>query len=257
MVRKKVKKRKAPTIRARHKKRVSRKKHIYFFGGGKAEGDRTMRDLLGGKGAGLAEMTNAGLPVPPGFTIARDVCALFYAGGRKVTKAVDREMETHLQRLERQAGSVLGSPEKPLLVSVRSGSKFSMPGMMDTILNLGLNDKAVEGLKARTANGRFAFDSYRRFIQMFGNVVLEIPKDDFERELDRVKVAHGVRLDTDLNEAMLREVVVRYKDVVRHKSGRVFPERPVDPVKDGAQRGLSFVEQSQSYRVPKDLQYSR
>ena len=186
-----------------------------------------MRDVLGGKGAGLAEMTNAGLPVPPGFTISTDVCTLFYTGGRKVPKAVDREMETHLRRLERLTGATLGSPEKPLLVSVRSGSKFSMPGMMDTILNLGLNDDAVEGLKARTTNGRFAFDSYRRFIQMFGNVVLEIPKEAFEREFDRVKAARGARLDTDLDEASLREVVVRYTDVVRRESGRAFPQDPL------------------------------
>ncbi len=251
MVRKKVNKRKASTTRTRPKKLRSRKKHIYFFGGGKAEGDRTMRDLLGGKGAGLAEMTNAGLPVPPGFTITTDVCALFYAGGRKVSKAVDREMETHLQRLEQQVGSVLGSSEKPLLVSVRSGSKFSMPGMMDTILNLGLNDKTVEGLKARTTNGRFAFDSYRRFIQMFGNVVLEIPKDDFERELDHVKVAYGVRLDTDLNETMLREVVVRYKDVVRDKSGRVFPQDPLTQLRMACNAVF------RSWNTPRAIEYRR
>ena len=227
----------------------SHKKHVYFFGSGKADGDRTMRDLLGGKGAGLAEMTNAGLPVPPGFTISTDVCTLFYTAGRKVPKAVDREMEMHLRRLERLAGATLGSPEKPLLVSVRSGSKFSMPGMMDTILNLGLNDKAVEGLKAR--NGRFAFDSYRRFIQMFGNVVLEIPKEAFERELDRVKAAHGARLDTDLGEASLREVVVRYKDVVRRESGRAFPQDPL------AQLRMARDAVFRSWNNPRAIEYRR
>ena len=201
-------------------------KHVYFFGGGKADGDRSMRDLLGGKGAGLAEMTNAGLPVPAGFTVSTGVCTLFNTQGGLVSTSVEQEMETHLRRLEKLTGGELGSAEKPLLVSVRSGAKFSMPGMMDTILNLGLNDAAVEGLKVRTANGRFAFDSYRRFIQMFGNVVLDISKEAFEREFDGIKVAHGAMLDTELDEASLCEVVSRYKDVVRRESGRRFPQDP-------------------------------
>ena len=200
--------------------------HVYFFGGGKADGDRTMRDLLGGKGAGLAEMTNAGLPVPPGFTISTKVCTLFNTGERKMPQGVEREMETHLRRLEGLTGAHLGSPNKPLLVSVRSGAKFSMPGMMDTILNLGLNDNGVEGLKTQTGNGRFAFDSYRRFIQMFGNVVLDIPKEAFEEEFDAIKTARGTTLDTDLDETALREVVKRYKAAVRRKSRRPFPEDP-------------------------------
>ena len=156
------------------------RKFVFFFGGGRAEGGRAMRDLLGGKGANLAEMTNAGLPVPPVFTISTEACRIYYERGGKVPAAIDREMLAHLKRLESVAKARLGAAENPLLVSVRSGAKFSMPGMMDTILNLGLNDDAVEGLKRRTGNGRFAFDSYRRFIQMFGNVVLEIPKDVFE-----------------------------------------------------------------------------
>jgi pyruvate,orthophosphate dikinase len=159
-------------------------KHVYFFGAGKADGNRTMKDLLGGKGAGLAEMTNAGLPVPPGFTISTAVCNIYYKEHRKIPAAIDREIEEQLKKLEKAAGATLGSTENPLLVSVRSGAKFSMPGMMDTILNLGLNDDAVEGLKRRTGNGRFAFDSYRRFIQMFGSVVLEIPKAAFEHEFE-------------------------------------------------------------------------
>src|SRR5207244_359105 len=140
----------------------------------------------GGKGSGLAEMTNAGLPVPPGFTIATDVCTIYYERKAKIPAAIDHEIADNVKKLERAAGATLGSTENPLLVSVRSGAKFSMPGMMDTILNLGLNDDAVEGLKRRTGNGRFAFDSYRRFIQMFGSVVLEIPKDAFEHESDAV-----------------------------------------------------------------------
>ncbi|MXY16129.1 MAG: hypothetical protein F4Y57_03790, partial [Acidobacteria bacterium] len=155
---------------------------VYFFGDGSAEGDRSMRDLLGGKGANLAEMTNAGLPVPAGFTVSTEACTAYYEQRRRVPAAIEREMDAHLARLEALTGAKLGAANRPLLVSVRSGSKFSMPGMMDTILNLGLNDRAVEGLKARTSNGRFAFDSYRRFIQMFGNVVLEIPKEAFEEE---------------------------------------------------------------------------
>src|SRR5262245_26772067 len=141
-------------------------KHVYFFGRGKADGNRHMKDLLGGKGAGLAEMTNAGLPVPPGFTISTEVCNIFYDQKGKVPAAIDVEIAANVKTLEQTAGATLGSTENPLLVSVRSGAKFSMPGMMDTILNLGLNDDAVEGLKRRTQIGRFAYDSYRRFIQM-------------------------------------------------------------------------------------------
>ena len=198
-------------------------KYVHFFGGGAAEGDRTMRDLLGGKGANLAEMTNAGLPVPPGFTVSTEACTAYYEQRRHVPAAVEREMEAHLAGLEQLTGAKLGAAGQPLLVSVRSGAKFSMPGMMDTILNLGLNDRAVEGLKARTSNGRFAFDSYRRFIQMFGNVVLEIPKEAFEAEFDGVKAHRGVTLDTDLDEVALREVVERFKAVVIRESGEPFP----------------------------------
>ena len=198
-------------------------KYVHFFGGGAAEGDRTMRDLLGGKGANLAEMTNAGLPVPPGFTVSTEACTAYYEQRRHVPAAIEREMEAHLGKLEELTGAKLGAADKPLLVSVRSGARFSMPGMMDTILNLGLNDRAVEGLKARTANGRFAFDSYRRFIQMFGNVVLEIPKEAFEAEFDGVKSHRGVTLDTDLDEVALREVVERFKAVVIRESGEPFP----------------------------------
>src|SRR5262245_62708543 len=132
------------------------KKHVYFFGGGKADGNRNMKDVLGGKGSGLAEMTNAGLPVPPGFTISTDVCNIYYKENRKIPGAIDKEIAENVKKLEKAAHATLGSTDNPLLVSVRSGAKFSMPGMMDTILNLGLNDKAVEGLKARTRNGRFA-----------------------------------------------------------------------------------------------------
>jgi pyruvate,orthophosphate dikinase len=202
-------------------------KFVYFFGSGKADGNRDMKGLLGGKGANLAEMTNAGLPVPPGFTVSTEACNLYYKEGRKTPAAVDREMESHLAKLENSAGAKLGDVGNPLLVSVRSGAKFSMPGMMDTILNLGLNDKTVEGLKARTGNGRFALDSYRRFIQMFGNVVLEIPKEAFEKRFEEIKEKKHVHLDTDLDEAALRDVVKSYKELVRSKSGRDFPQEPL------------------------------
>jgi pyruvate,orthophosphate dikinase len=201
-------------------------KFVFFFGGGKADGNRFMKDLLGGKGSGLAEMTNAGLPVPPGFTISTEVCNIYYEKKAKIPPDIDKEISGHLKRLELAAGATLGSSENPLLVSVRSGAKFSMPGMMDTILNLGLNDVAVDGLKRRTGNGRFAFDSYRRFIQMFGNVVLEIPKDAFEHEFDAVKKARGSKLDTDLDEGALRDVVDRYKRVVKARAKRDFPQDP-------------------------------
>ena len=193
------------------------RKFVYFFGSGKADGNRNMKDLLGGKGAGLAEMTNAGLPVPPGFTISTEACTLYYKEGRRVPASVDREMLQNLGKLEKAAGAKLGDVKNPLLVSVRSGAKFSMPGMMDTILNLGLNDRTVEGLKARTNNGRFAFDSYRRFIQMYGTVVLEIPKDAFEEQFERVKEARKVHLDTELDESALRDVVARFKEVVQEQ----------------------------------------
>src|SRR5213079_1997952 len=145
--------------------------------------------------------TNAGLPVPAGFTISTDACNIYYANGSKLPANIETEMVTQLRKLEKSSGAELGSKQKPLLVSVRSGAKFSMPGMMDTILNLGLNDETVESLKKDTGNGRFAADSYRRFIQMFGNVVLEISKDVFEHELDAVKRKRGLRTDTDLDEA--------------------------------------------------------
>src|SRR5438034_8095192 len=205
--------------------------YVYFFGGGKAEGKGDMKDTLGGKGAGLAEMTNAGLPVPPGFTISTDVCSVYYAEKGRIPASIEAEITENLRKLEKAAGATLGSNENPLLVSVRSGAKFSMPGMMDTILNLGLTDESVEGLKRRTDNGRFAFDSYRRFIQMFGNVVLEIPKEAFERELEAVKKARGAKLDTDLDEQALRDVVQRYKKVVKDRAKRDFPQNPTEQLR--------------------------
>ncbi len=211
--------------------RGTSKTFVYFFGNGKADGNRTMKDTLGGKGAGLAEMTNAGLPVPAGFTISTDACNIYYANNSTLPATIETEMVAQLRKLEQAAGAELGSKKRPLLVSVRSGAKFSMPGMMDTILNLGLNDDTVEGLKAWTGNGRFAFDSYRRFIQMFGSVVLEIPKATFEHEFEAVKKAKNAKLDTDLDESGLREVVVAYQKVVKAHTKKDFPQNPMDQLR--------------------------
>ncbi len=201
-------------------------KFVYFFGGGKAEGHKDMKDILGGKGAGLAEMTNAGLPVPPGFTISTKACAVFEENKGALTPAIDDEISEALARLETLMGKSLGQAADPLLVSVRSGSKFSMPGMMDTILNLGLNDKSVLGLKNKTGNGRFAKDSYRRFIQMYSNVVLNINKDLFEHELHAVKKAAKVHADIDLKEEHFDGLIERYKAVVLKQTGKPFPQDP-------------------------------
>jgi pyruvate,orthophosphate dikinase len=198
-------------------------KYVYFFGGGKADGNGKMKDVLGGKGAGLAEMTNAGLPVPPGFTIQTEACRE-YMRQNAVSKDVDRQMEEALAKLENLQGQKLGKGENPLLVSVRSGAKFSMPGMMDTILNLGLNDQSVEALAKRTNNPRFAYDSYRRLIQMFGNVVLDVEKHVFEEIFDAKKKQKKTKLDTDLDAKALQEVIVEYKKAVKKHAHRDFPQ---------------------------------
>ncbi len=166
-------------------------KLIYYFGGGKAEGNGQMKDLLGGKGAGLADMTNNKVPVPPGFTITTEACTLFYQNGMELPPKFEEEMSKNISKLEKSTGMGFGNKKNPLLVSVRSGAKFSMPGMMDTILNLGLNDESLEGLIRKTENERFCFDSYRRFIQMFGNVVLGIDKSEFEKILELRKRNSG------------------------------------------------------------------
>ena len=200
-------------------------KYVYFFGDGRAEGHGKMKDELGGKGAGLAEMTNAGLPVPPGFTIQTEACRE-YMKNAAVPSAVNREMDEALKHLEQLQGQKLGGADNPMLVSVRSGAKFSMPGMMDTILNLGLNDKSVEGLAKRSNNPRFAYDSYRRLIQMFGSVVLDIPKSAFEEVFDGKKKQRKAKLDTELDAKALQEVIAEYKKVVQKHTKREFPQDP-------------------------------
>ena len=199
--------------------------YVYFFGDGRADGNGKMKDELGGKGAGLAEMTNAGLPVPPGFTVQTEACREYMRHGR-VSEAVDREMEQALGRLEELQGQKLGAGVNPLLVSVRSGAKFSMPGMMDTILNLGLNDQSVQSLAKRSHNPRFAYDSYRRLIQMFGNVVLEIEKKAFEDVFEAKKKQKKAELDTELDARALGEIIAEYKKVVKKHAHRDFPQDP-------------------------------
>jgi pyruvate, orthophosphate dikinase len=199
-------------------------KYVYSFGGGKADGNGKMKDVLGGKGAGLAEMTNAALPVPPGFTIQTEACREYMRGG--LSADVNRQMDEALAKLEALQGQKLGSGENPLLVSVRSGAKFSMPGMMDTILNLGLNDKSVEALAKRTNNPRFAADSYRRLIQMFGAVVLDIEKSAFDEVFEAKKKQKKAKLDTELDAKALKEVIADYKKVVKKHAKRDFPQDP-------------------------------
>lgn len=202
------------------------KKYVYFFGNGQAEGSARLKDLLGGKGAGLAEMTNAGLPVPPGFTITTDACKGFYENGGKVLEDVDKQMMEALLRLEVQCEERLGNADRPLLVSVRSGAKFSMPGMMDTILNLGLNDLTVEALARRTSDRRFAMDCYRRFVQMFGNVVMGVEKKSLEDLLARKKTERGVQHDTQLNAEDLEQLVMEFKALIQQDTGKEFPSEP-------------------------------
>jgi len=206
-------------------------KYVYFFGGGHADGHGKMKEELGGKGAGLAEMTNAQLPVPPGFTISTRACVAYFQQGGKLPPEVDPRTAEALARLEELQGQKLGDPEDPLLVSVRSGAKFSMPGMMDTILNLGLNDRSAEALARKSGNPRWAYDSYRRFIQMFGNVVLEIPKDEFEHIFDGQKKKAKAKLDTELSAENLKNVVAEYKGLVQKKTGRPFPQEAREQLK--------------------------
>ncbi len=203
-------------------------KYVYFFGDGAAEGNGGMKDVLGGKGAGLAEMTNAGVPVPPGFTITTGVCRSYYAHGRQLPADFAVQQAEALARLEASIGKTLGDPADPLLVSVRSGAKFSMPGMMDTILNLGLNDRSVEGLAAKTSNERFAWDCYRRFIQMFASVVMDFEKSEFEHLIEALKHKRRVRLDTELTAADLQTLTLDFKRHVRKRAGRDFPQDPLE-----------------------------
>ncbi len=203
-------------------------KWVYRFGGGRAEGGAGMRDLLGGKGAGLAEMSDLGLPVPPGFTITTEVCTWFYANGKTYPSDLEAQVAAGLAAVERALGARFGDADNPLLVSVRSGARVSMPGMMDTVLNLGLNDRAVEGLAGNSEDERFAYDSYRRFIQMYGQVVLGIEHHHFEELIETYKLESGQTLDTDLSAEDWKIVVAGFKDVVEEETGQPFPQQPQD-----------------------------
>ena len=210
---------------------MSNTKRVYTFGNGLAEGKADMKNLLGGKGANLAEMNLIGVPVPPGFTITTDVCTEYYSLGKdQVVELLKPEVEKAIAGLEVLMKSKFGDIENPLLVSVRSGARASMPGMMDTILNLGLNDAVVEGLARKTGNARFAWDSYRRFVQMYGDVVLGMKPenkndaDPFEEILDHLKEAKGVELDNQLSVDDLKELVTKFKAAVKKQTGHDFPE---------------------------------
>src|SRR3954454_10937983 len=201
-------------------------KNVYSFGGGKSDGDGKMKDVLGGKGAGLAEMSRAGLPVPPGFTIATDVCNIYFNNNNNVPDEIQRDIDKAVLKLEKQMGQKLGDPANPLLLSVRSGAKFSMPGMMNTILNLGLNDATTAGLAKKSNNPRFAYDCYRRFIQMFGEVALNIEMEHFNHIFDARKAKVKAKIDTDLNAADLQAIIADYKKLVQKETKKPFPEDP-------------------------------
>ena len=201
-------------------------KYVYFFGAGKAEGDGTMKELLGGKGAGLAEMTRIGLPVPAGFTITTECCDYYLKHDHKYPAPLRAEVRKNLDHLERVTKKKLGDAKDPLLVSVRSGSARSMPGMMETILNLGLNSKSVEALARSTKNERFAWDAYRRFVQMYSSVVIGLPKEELEEKLREMKTRRGVKDDTQVPAEGWRELVGEYKQYFKKKTSKDFPEDP-------------------------------
>ena len=230
-------------------------KYVYFFGDGKAEGAAKMKNLLGGKGANLAEMANLGIPVPAGFSITTEVCTYYYDHGQKFPPELKKEVETALKGVEKSMGAKFGDAKNPLLVSVRSGARISMPGMMDTVLNIGLNDKTIQGLIAKTGNERFAYDSYRRFVNMYADVVMGVkPKTDkdhdpFEEIMDEVKAKRKVKLDTELTTEDLKELVVKFKALVKKTLGVPFPEEPLDQLWGGIQAVFG------SWNIPRAIAY--
>ncbi|MCL2294191.1 MAG: pyruvate, phosphate dikinase [Spirochaetes bacterium] len=206
---------------------MSKEKFVYFFGGGKTDGKADMREILGGKGANLAEMANMGIPGPPGFTITTNVCKIYYDNNKKYPDEVREQVKEQLEKLEQLQGKKLGDPSDPLLVSIRSGAADSMPGMMDTVLNLGLNDEAVEGLIKKTRNERFVWDAYRRFIQMFGDVAMGVHKEDFDKAFESVKKARGIKDDADMNVEDFKKVVKLFKEVYKKQVKKDFPQDPM------------------------------
>ena len=222
-------------------------KWVYMF----KEGNAEMRNLLGGKGANLAEMTNLGLPIPQGFTVTTEACTDYYTQGGKISDEIQEQIFDALKKVEEINGKKFGDNEDPLLVSVRSGARASMPGMMDTILNLGLNDVAVEGFAKKTGNPRFAYDSYRRFIQMFSDVVMEIPKSTFEKIIDEVKEAKGVKFDIELDADDMKTLIVRFKEYYREQKGTDFPQDPKEQLMEAVKAVF------RSWNNPRAIVYRR
>lgn len=245
---------------------MGKSKFVYFFGDGKAEGNGTMKELLGGKGAGLAEMTAIGLPVPGGFTITTEVCDLYYKNGKKYPAGLEEEVKKHLSKLEKLVGKKLGDPKDPLLVSVRSGAPISMPGMMETILNLGLTDASVEGLAKKTGNRRFALDGYRRFIMMYGSTAMGISREKFDEAFDalknketrkRLKKSDDVKiLDTEVNEPELEGLIKEFKAIYKKHIGKDFPQNPIDQLwgSISAVFGSWMAEKAVTYRKVEKIQ---
>ncbi|SLM50032.1 Pyruvate, phosphate dikinase [Nitrospira japonica] len=221
----------SPRVVERKERARVAKKYVYYFGDGKAEGTSNMKELLGGKGAGLAEMTNLGISVPPGFTISTEACVEYYKLGKKYPPGMWEAALQALKRIERSMGMGFGDPERPLLVSVRSGARASMPGMMDTVLNVGLTTKTVEGLAAKTRNDRFAQDSYRRFVSMFGSIVMGVPREHFEAILKHKKTEVGVAHETHLDARHLRELVASFKALVKEETKKDFPDEPLEQLR--------------------------
>jgi len=224
--------RKPAPKKAARKATAKKGKYVYFFGGGKADGGGTQKNLLGGKGANLAEMNRIGLPVPAGLTITTEVCSYYYDNGKKYPATLDAQIDANIAKIEKVMGKKFGDLDNPLLLSVRSGARESMPGMMDTILNLGINDQVVESLSEKTGNPKFAWDSYRRFLQMYGSVVMGVEAeegehhDPYEVILEKAKKNAEVQIDSELSEADLRWVVAEFKALIKERSGSEFPEDP-------------------------------
>ena len=243
-----------PSTRAKKATKAAPKakaqKWVYLFAGGKAEGNANMRALLGGKGAGLAEMTNAALPVPAGFTITTAACNAYFKAGKKLPPGLWDQVERSLATVEKSTKKSLGDPKDPLLVSVRSGAAMSMPGMMDTVLNLGLNDQSRQGLATLTKNERFAHDAYRRFISMFGRIVLDIPAEKFDAVLEKRKKAKGAKSDTDLSAKDLAALVDEFKAIVKKETGKPFPTEPHDQLRLAVEAvfGSWFGQRAKDYR---------
>ncbi len=250
---KKTKKSLTQKAKPKKDKEISKKgeRYLYYFGDRRADGNGKMKDILGGKGAGLAEMTNTGAPVPAGFTISTETCRLFYKNDMRLPKGLEKKIKEYLARVEKSMGSKFGDPSNPLLVSVRSGAKFSMPGMMDTVLNLGLNDETAEGLIKKTGNERFVYDSYRRFVQMFGNVVLGIDKDEFEGILRRKKDAKRIKQDTSLLVEDLKELVKEFKAKTKQKTRETFPSDPYEQLR------MTMEAVFKSWNNPRAIAYRR